>query len=288
MSKIAIFGLGAIGSLLSKYLLKNKNNQLFFFNRSSKKAIQINFEGKIESYPIELEKSNQNSFDWIIVCLKTYHLPVAKAAISQLIKPGTKIAIFRNGLNLSADFLDVLPNQNILETIIDCSVQRQSDASYLQLSIPKIILLDSTLAQTFKQLFADAEIDIQLTNKFKEAQWKKLIESSSLGALQAIHEKPCVIFKDPKILAEYEQLIRESIVVANSDGVSIPAKFAEVLLEKLKSYPDHKGSSMLADKLAGRPIELNAKIGIIVKIGIENGVDMSTLTRVLWAVEFAK
>jgi len=280
MSKIAIFGLGAIGSVLSKYLLKDKNNQLFFFNRSPKKEIQIKFDGQLNSYPVEIGNSSEGSFDWIIVCLKTYHLDAAKASIRNLVGPDTKLAVFRNGLKLSADFQGLLPAQNILETIIDCPVQQQSDKSYLQLRVPKIVLPDLPLANAFKLLFANSDIDIQQTSKFKLAQWKKLIESASLGALQVLNENTCLIFKDPKIEGEYLQLIHEGIVVANSDGIILPMEFKTELLKKLKTYPDHKGSSMLADKLARRPIELDAKIGVVVKIGVENGINISNLKSV--------
>jgi len=279
MNKIAIFGLGAIGSVLSKYLLKNKKNQLFFFNRSPKKEINILFEGQLTSYPVELGNSSKGSFDWIIVCLKTYHLDEAKDSIRKLIRPETKLAVFRNGLKLSADFQEIILARNILETIIDCPVQLQSDKSYLQLRSPKIILPDLPLSNAFKLLFANSELNIQVTNKFKVAQWKKLIESASLGALQVLHENTCVIFKDPKIAEEYLQLIHEGIAVANSEEVNISIEFKTELLKKLKTYPETKSSSMLADELAGRPLELDAKIGIIVKIGLKNRVDIPTLRR---------
>jgi len=274
MNKIAIFGLGAIGSVLTKYLLVNKKNQLFFFNRSPLKEIQIIFEGQIQNYSIELERSSEVKFDWMIVCLKTYHIPGAKNAIKQLVGPETKLVVFRNGLALASDFQDILPSKNILETIIDCPIQQQSNETYLQLRLPKIILPNCPLAKEFNLLFESTGIDLRLMDKFKQSQWKKLIESAALGALQVLHEKPCLIFKNPKIKKEYLKLVQEGIAVANSDGVNISTKFKSDILKKLESYPDTKSSSMLIDHLAGRQLELDAKIGAILKIAKENGIDI--------------
>jgi len=274
MNNIAIFGLGAIGSVLTKYLLFNKNNQLFYFNRSPKIAVNILFENELRIFPIELSNQKRVPFDWMIICLKAYHLTQAKVSIRQLTGPTTKIAVFRNGLHLAADFLDVLPSRNILETIIDCPTQLHPDGYYLQLKEPKITLPENLLAIAFKELFTHCEIQIDLIKSFKKAQWEKLIESSSLGALQVLAGQPCVIFKEPKVLAEYNKLITEGIVVANADGANISTNFKEELLARLKTYSDQKGSSMLADYLAGRPLELDAKLGVIIKIGVEQGGDI--------------
>ena len=248
MTKIAIFGLGAIGSLLSKYLLQKKENQVSFFNRSPKTSIQFSFQGKIDTFPITLSPSKEADFDWVIVCLKTYHLAEAKRSIRLLVSAKTKLAIFRNGLNLADDFLDLTKSENILETIIDAPTQPQPDGAYLQLRIPKITLPNQSISQNFKVLFSNSEIQFEIINDFKKAQWEKLIESSSLGALLALAEKPAIIFKNPKIRNQYIELIKEGIAVANSDGIKIPVTFSETLLKKLDSYPDQKGSSMLTDR----------------------------------------
>ncbi len=279
MKKIAIFGLGAIGSVLTKYFLVNKNNHLSYFNRSPKSNVGIVFKNQLVTLPIEKINEYEGPYDWIIVCLKTYHLAEAKKSIKKIIGPKTKVAVFRNGLNLQADFKSMIPASNILETIIDCPTQLNSNGNYLQLKLPKIILPVSSLAKEFQELFYNTKIQIQFIKLFRTAQWEKLIESSSIGALQAMTRKTCVIFKDPKMVEEYRILVKEGIAVANRDGVKIPDAFEEELLEKLNTYPDHKGSSMLADKLAGRPLELNAKIGVIVKVGTENKISIPNSIR---------
>ena len=280
MTKIAIFGLGAIGSLLSKYLLQKKENQVSFFNRSPKTSIQFSFQGKIDTFPITLSPSKEADFDWVIVCLKTYHLAEAKRSIRLLVSAKTKLAIFRNGLNLADDFLDLTKSENILETIIDAPTQPQPDGVYLQLRIPKITLPNQSISQNFKVLFSNSEIQFEIINDFKKAQWEKLIESSSLGALLALAEKPAIIFKNPKIRNQYIELIKEGIAVANSDGIKIPVTFSETLLKKLDSYPDQKGSSMLTDRLAGKKLELGAKIGVIVEIGNKNQIAIHTTNKI--------
>ncbi len=61
-------------------------------------------------------------------------------------------------------------------------------------------------------------------------------------------------------------------MVARSDGAIIDKDFKDEMFKKVMAYPETKGSSMLTDLLAGRPLELGAKNGIIAKTGQENGI----------------
>ncbi len=70
-----------------------------------------------------------------------------------------------------------------------------------------------------------------------------------------------------KIRIVYRKLMEEGIQVAKADDANIPNNFVDMMLEKLKTYPKEKGTSMLTDRKLGRPIEVGAKNGAIVNIG---------------------
>jgi len=75
------------------------------------------------------------------------------------------------------------------------------------------------------------------------------------------------IFKDKGIINLYKRIVEEGMLVARQEGAKIEADFVEDLLKKIKTYPATKGSSMLTDRLNGNPIEIDAKNGIISKLG---------------------
>ncbi len=271
---IAIFGLGCIGSVLAKQLHTNTAFNTLYFNRSDKDKIRILYNKQPVSFPIQLTKEKDIILDWLIVCLKEYHYTDAISQIKTLVSPNTKVAVFRNGLDLASHFLPFTPAENILETIIDAPTQKNNTGEYIQLALPKITLPVTPLANTFIPLFKDSEVQFIKTNSLKKDQWEKLIESSSLGSIQCLYRKPCSVFEDKTILSEYLELINEAIAVAQSDGVIVQENFSNTLLEKLTTYPPSKGSSMLSDILAGKQVELDAKIGAVLKVGLRNGVNV--------------
>ncbi len=272
--QVGIFGIGAIGSVLAKYLLANNEPNYFYFTRGSRSETKVLFEDKLSIIPLPQMSSDDLALDWLIVCLKEYHYEAAIPEIQNLIKPHTKLAIFRNGIRLSSNVLDIISKEKILETIIDCPTQRNSKGEYIQLRKPKITLATSKIAVEFKSLFALSDIEVEETEAFLKMQWEKLIESASLGAIQTITNQPCVIFQEEKWYDLYNLLIDEGIQVASSDGVILDLDYKTELLTRLKNYPPEKGSSMLSDKLAGNQIEIDAKTGAIVKVANENGVEI--------------
>jgi len=82
----------------------------------------------------------------------------------------------------------------------------------------------------------------------------------------------CWIFRDPEIVNIYSRIVDESINAAIADGALIGPEFKSQLIEKIKKYPDNKGSSMLTDRKKGQAIELNAKNGIISKIAKSHNI----------------
>lgn len=272
MANIGIFGIGAIGSLITKNIIRNQANKYFFFNRSEKKSITIQFEETEAIIVIDVSAEIEFPLDWLIVCLKEYHVQGALPKLRQLINTDTKLAIFQNGINTSQPYLQFVDPANVIEAIIDCPIQKVDSDKYLQIQKPKIMLSKNTVANEFVCLFHDSEIEFLITKQFRKSQWIKLIESSAIGSIQSYTGKPCSIFQEEKHLNEFKELVKEGMAVANSEGVLLDPELNELLLTKLKAYPGSKGSSMLTDRLMGNELELNAKIGAIVAIAKKNDI----------------
>ena len=274
MNRIGIFGIGAIGSILAKYLSRNLELELYFFNRTKHKSIKVKRNQQEDEVELNLSTRLNRELDWLLICIKQYQIEEAKDDIQKLVGKQTKIAIFQNGINLSEPYASLIKEHKILETIIDCPTERIGQTSFKQLANPRIVLPKSTAAKDFICLFDNAEVKFDETQEFERLQWIKLIESSAIGSIQAVTGLPSSIFKEDKYLNDYKLLINEGIEVALSESIELGNDIVEALLLKLKSYPISKGSSMLTDKLNGKPLELNAKIGAILNAAKRNNINV--------------
>lgn len=140
----------------------------------------------------------------------------------------------------------------------------------------KITLPEQSLSDKFIALFDPPEMEFVKSDHFKILQWEKLIESLSLGSIQAYTGMLCSIFEEDKYLTEYKEPVNEAVQVARSEGIQIRSDLGVYLVDKLKKYPKTKGSSMLSDMLVGKKLELDVKLGVIIKIANRNNIDVST------------
>ncbi len=267
---IGLFGIGAIGSLIAAELQsENPNNEPYYFNRSPKSYIRHKRGGLKTEIPIVLSQTKQfqQALDWLIVSIKEHHFSAAMESLVDLIQPQTKIVVIRNGLNLKTPFLAFSKESQILETNIDCPCQLAEDGYYQSYHPPIISLAPSPLALESQSLFKNSKTTIHLVEDFKSLSWKKLCESSALGAILCLSGKTAEVFKDKKMQELYRGLLEEGVNIAKADGAKFEMNFIEDSLRKVLSYPPEKGSSMLTDKQLGRPIEWGAKNGLICKVG---------------------
>ncbi|MDF1697249.1 MAG: ketopantoate reductase C-terminal domain-containing protein [Saprospiraceae bacterium] len=273
---VGILGVGAIGSLMATCLRSNPTIHIVYFNRTPKTEINIEYNNQLIHFPIlcQTDPTLTHHLDWLLVCLKEYQYENAKGLLENLITKDTKVAVLRNGIHISDSLLPFTTADHILPCILDAPVQEKTLNQYWQLRHPKIFVPACELSDSFKSLFAPDRLTIQTIPDFKTAAWEKLIESSTLGTLQCLTGQPCSVFKDPKIVDLSAQLLEEAIQVALADGAKIELSFKSNMLSKLLSYPPDKGSSMLTDLQKGNILEIDAKIGAILRVAKKHNIDV--------------
>lgn len=277
-NNIGILGVGAIGSVVGYELAQNSENPLYFFNRSSKSKLGIVRNQTLLEIDIRVSTSSlgfTEHLDWLIICLKEHQFQDARHWFPKLIGPETRVAVIRNGLRLAAPMLEYSSLENVLECMIDCPTQPIDQQTYHNLKTPHFTIPKGNLALEFAGLFnSQANVDFTYTNDFHTEAWKKLCESASLGAILSSEGQTCQIFRQrPELIEQYKKLIHETLAVAQADGAQIEEDFPNHLMEKLKQYPDEKGSSMLTDRQHGKPLELGAKNGIVAKLAKQYGIE---------------
>lgn len=265
---IGIFGIGAIGSLMGKYLKRIPNARILYFSRRNKKRIKLHFRNEIEDWNIQLENipTFDEKLDFLFICLKEYHYSTALDDIDQIINKKTILITLRNGIHLKDSFDARFDHYKIIPGMIDCSVKWVGDQHYEYFTPPKIRFPKSENGTKVYDLLSSVLKDVQVIEDFHTTSWMKLIESACLGSIMVLAGEPAQVFSNVKVMEFYQAMLEEAIKVARKDGAKIPSSFQQELLEKVKHYPASKGSSMLTDLEMGRPLELGAKNQIIVDI----------------------
>ena len=100
---------------------------------------------------------------------------------------------------------------------------------------------DNPAGHAFADLFAGGDIALHLTADFRTAAWRKL----------------CLI---------------ECVAVGRAAGAILDEGLADEIVASMIEGPGDAGTSLLADRRAGRPLEVDARNGAVVRIGKQHGI----------------
>ena len=129
-------------------------------------------------------------------------------------------------------------------------------------------------------LLRDAGIEARIGDSEAQVMWSKLARLCALALTTSAADRPIgYVRSDPRWRSALEGAVTETVAVANADGAGLAA--ADTLAE-LDGAHAELGSSMQRDLAAGRPTELDAIAGAVLRAGRRHGVRCPT---VQWLAE---
>jgi 2-dehydropantoate 2-reductase len=209
--------------------------------------------------------------DWVLVATKTFDAASAAAWLPALCAQGARVAVVQNGVEHRERFAPYVSQELILPVIIDCQVERCTDGRVWQRGDAHMYIETGAAGSGFAQLFTGSKADVQLTEDFLTAAWRKLAFNSA-GVVCALTCEPSGVLHDGELGSLAIGIAAECIAVALAEGAKLDEGVARLVLDGYRSQPTDSVNSMLADRLAGRSMEIDARNGVIVRKGDQHGI----------------
>ncbi|MBB5710688.1 2-dehydropantoate 2-reductase [Sphingomonas xinjiangensis] len=273
MIRIAVIGAGAIGGTLAAWLAQRDAHAITLCVRSPLDELVVETPaGTIRAAPRVLtDPARAEPVDWVLAATKTYDCAAAAAWLPGLIGPETRLAVIQNGVEHLSRFPQV-PGARTVPVIIDLPAERTAPGRIVQRREGSILVPDSDAGAAFAALFAGTIIDAQTTPDWLTAAWRKLAINCS-GIVSAITRRPAEVANDAGVAEVMRTLVRECIAVGRAEGATLPDSLADkIVVWTTRAHPQSV-NSLHADFVAGRPMELEARNGVIVRLGARHGID---------------
>jgi 2-dehydropantoate 2-reductase len=229
-----------------------------------------------------IDPSQAAPVDWVFVATKTYDAQGAAAWLRVLCGANTPVAVVQNGVEHRERFKDFVTQDLTLPVIIDCPVERLTNGTVHQRGVAKMQVEAGPLAEMFAQLLAGTNANVELTHDFVSAAWRKLCVNSA-GAISALTLKPAGVLRGDAFGQVAKDIVAECAAVARAEGARLDQNVGQQVLDGYRAQPEDSINSMLADRLAGRPLEIDARNGVIVRKGQKHGID-TPLNRMIVAL----
>ena len=273
MKHIAVIGPGAIGGTVIVRLEQAKEHRVTVCARSAVPQFILEApEGKMTAAPeIFASPPAPRPVDWIFAATKAYDAAATAAWFPSLAGSETRLAVLQNGVEHVKRFAPYFPESRIVPVVVDMPVERPAAGCFQQRGPGRFTVRADASGEEFARLFHNTGFEIVVASDFPTAAWNKLAVNCA-GAVSALVLKPAAIVRQPEIADIIRSLVRECVAVGRAEGASLDDSLVESVLERYRKAAPDSINSLHADRIAGRPMEIDARNGVIVRLGKTHGI----------------
>jgi len=273
---IAIIGLGSIGGVVAGLLrATNRYDIVACVRRPIEKLTVERAEGTVE-IPITAltDPARAKPVDWVLLCTKAQDTAASATWLQRLCDTSTRVASLQNGIGHADRLRPLVGQAAVVPTIVYYNGERLAPdrVRYRRTGEHDFCVADDTDGQAFAGLFDGTSLVTSLSSDFKTLAWRKLLLNAAANPISALTMQRNQVFRRDDVQALCRALLDEAIAVARADGARLAADEAEQAMGRLLAVPADAGSSMYFDRMAGRPLEIDALTGAVVAAGERYGV----------------
>lgn len=273
MARIAVIGVGAIGGALAGLLEMASGHEILFCTRRPLPSLTVAMP--LGNVIVHARNStvpeNAEPVDWVIVATKAYDAEDSARWFPFLCAEGAPVAVVQNGVEHRERFAPYVEPARLLPVIIDCPVERSGDGEVRVRGAARMRVEDTALGRAFAALFAGSPAKVEPVADFITAAWWKLC-LNSVGALNALTLKPAGLLRDEAMAELAASMVAECVAVGRAEGAQLSDSLADEVVAHYRAQPPDAVNSLLADRMAGRRMETDARNGAIVLKGEQHGI----------------
>ena len=291
--KILVVGAGAIGSLLGALLVEGGLSVHLVARPAHAAAIAsqgLRVSGA-RTRVVHLDATDKVPYglevDAAVVTTKTFDLPSATAELAGAISP-RPVLFLQNGLGIlsaahaalrSGGWTDPRPYavrgvNSIPATYVGPGEVRETGVGEILLPVPGEAGPSAGAARLFRMLLEGARVPVEAVPEFEREVWRKALVNAAINPVTAAHGVPNgELLKEPH-RTEALELLGEALAVARAAGFGFTSEEVTRDFERIVRATAANRSSMLQDLDRGRPTEIDAISGELLREAARHGLEL--------------
>ena len=285
--RIAIFGTGSVGGYFGGRLAQAGEDVIFIARGEHLNTMlthglrvdSINGDFKVQPIQATNDPAKIGKVDMVLVGVKAWQVPEVAEAMRSMIGPETFVLPLQNGLEAPVQLSQALGEQCVLGGLcgLFCYVAGSGHIVHAGTDpFVKFGELDNLRSQRVEQLldtFIRAGVNAEIPPDIHVAMWMKFLLVTVWSGMGAVTRSPVGIWRSlPETRRMAEQSLQEIIAVAAARHISLPEGALQTTMNMYDSLVPQSTASLQRDVMEGRPSELEAQIGTVVRFGKEAAV----------------
>jgi 2-dehydropantoate 2-reductase len=274
VGKVAVVGPGAVGTTAAAYLYA-AGHSVLICGRTPRPQIELRPDqaeaivvpGPVCTNPAEITEP----VGVVLLALKATQNDDAGRWLARLCDEHTIVVVLQNGVEQVEQVQPHCPSSTVIPGIVWFSAETQPDGWVRLRSEARLALPTGPAATTFAELWRGAGGTADCDPDFVTAAWRKLLLNAVAG-LMALTGRRAGMFRRDDVSALASHYAAECLAVARAEGAKLADDVADGTVEMFRQAPTDMGTSILADREAGHPLEWDIRNGVIIRKARAHGI----------------
>lgn len=266
--RIALIGPGAIGTTVAAALHEVGRTPIIC-GRSPLERLELRFDGGhiVVPGPVHTHPSDvAHPVDLIFVAVKDTQIDAIAPWLTVLCSAKSVICVLQNGVEQKAHFAPYIGAATVVPSVVWFPAQREPDATVVLRGKPRITLPDVPEASSVLAALQDSRCIIDVAEDFTSVAWRKLVQNAVAGLMVLTGRRAGMFSRDDiaRLALEYA---KECLRIARAEGATLSDDVPLEIVDGFCRSPSDLGTSILADRQAGRPLEWDCRNGVVQRYG---------------------
>lgn len=272
MTSVALVGPGAIGCVAAAWLVQGGHDVTVCARTPFSDLMIETPGGPIRAAPrVVTEPSDVGASDWVLVATKAYDVDSTAPWFASLLGENTRLAVLQNGVTHIERFRHLVPEGRIVPVVVGIPAARTAPGRAVQQEYGTMFVPAGPNGEDFVALFSASRIRVATDADFVSRLWAKLCLNSA-GAVPALTLTATGAAWNTGLEWLVRAIVEECAAVARAEGATIPQSVIDTVVERASRAEAGHVNSMHADRLAGRPMEVDERNGVVVRLGRKHGI----------------
>lgn len=285
--RIAIYGTGGVGGYFGAHLARAGEDVTFIARGEHLQAIRqrgLRIEtdkGEILVHPAQAtdDPAQVGPVDVVIVGVKTWQLTESAHAMRPMIAPETFVVPLQNGVEAASQLAAVIGAKHVLGGLCGTfswvhgpgHIRSIGETHFVKFG--ELDNQSSERALRLQQAFERAGVKVEIPPDIQVALWEKMLLVAGYGGVGALTRSPVGVIRAlPETRRMIERGMQEIVAVARAREIALADASIEKAMAFIDSLVPGGMTSLQRDITAGKPSELDAWNGAVVRLGQEAGV----------------
>ncbi|CRK55068.1 2-dehydropantoate 2-reductase [Alloactinosynnema sp. L-07] len=209
--------------------------------------------------------------DWVLLAVKAHQTAATAGYLSALCDEDTTVVVLQNGVEHRERVMPLVGQAAVLPAIVWFGAESVASNHVVLRAGSRIMVPSGEAGDRFASLMHGGMTLVETVDDFTTELWRKLT-SNAVGGLMALTGRPAGIYRREDIQELARAMAAECLAVARAEGARLDDTVGGELVDALAAMAPGLGSSILADRVACRPLEWEARNGVVRRLGRRHGI----------------